>query len=86
MGRILIEIPEQILRSAKIPPGEVNERFKQELALRLYEQRILTFGKARELTGLSKWEFSKLLGKAGIKRNYDLEELERDLQTLEFID
>jgi len=86
MGRILIEIPEQILRSAKIPPGEVNERFKQELALRLYEQRILTYGKARELTGLSKWEFSKLLGKAGITRNYDLEELERDLQTLESMD
>jgi len=86
MGRILIEVPQKILRSAKIPPGEVNERFKQELALRLYEQRILTFGKARELIGLSKWEFSKLLGKAGIKRNYDLEELERDLQTLESID
>ncbi len=86
MGQITIEIPEHILRSVKIPPGEMNDRFKQELALRLYEQRILTFGKARELAGLTKWEFHKLCGRAGIARNYDLEELKRDLKTLESID
>ena len=48
MEKVIIEIPEKILRSVKIPPGEINERVKQELAIRLYEQGILTFGKARE--------------------------------------
>jgi predicted HTH domain antitoxin len=85
MSKVIIEIPEEILRSAKVPPAEISERFKQELALRLYEQQILTFGKAREFAGLTKWEFHKLLGKSGITRNYDLEELERDLKTLESI-
>lgn len=32
-----------------------------ELALALYSQECLSFGKARELTGLSKYEFGLLL-------------------------
>lgn len=82
MEKIIIEIPDKILRSVKIPPGEINERVKQELAIRLYEQGILTFGKARELAGMQKWDFHNLLGKKGIIRKYDMEELERDLKTL----
>ena len=83
MDKIFIEIPENIIRSVKIPPGEINERLKQELAVRLYDQGILTFGKARELAGMLKWDFYKLLGKKEINRKYDIEELNRDLGTLE---
>lgn len=86
MEKVIIEIPEKILRSVKIPPGEINERVKQELAIRLYEQGILTFGKARELAGMNKWDFHNLLGKKDIIRKYDMEELERDLKTLETFD
>lgn len=86
MEKVIIEIPDKILRSVKIPPGEINERVKQELAIRLYEQGILTFGKARELAGMNKWDFHNLLGKKGIIRKYDMEELERDLKTLETFD
>jgi len=83
MGKIVIEIPENIARNAKIPFQDIEKRFAQELALRLYEKRILSFGKARELAGSTKWEFHRLLGKAQIERNYDLEELKSDIQTLE---
>ena len=83
MGKLIIEIPEQILRSAKIPPDEVNERFKQELAIRLFDQGILTLGKARELSGMSKWEFFRLIGRENIERTYDIEELEKDLKILD---
>jgi len=86
MENLVIEIPQSIMRSVKIPPGEINERVKQELAIRLYEQGILTFGKARELAGMLKWDFHNLLGKKGIIRNYDLEELERDMNTLGILD
>ena len=47
MSGITIEIPENITRKVKIPPKEIKLRFKQELAVRLYEKGILTFGKAR---------------------------------------
>lgn len=86
MENLVIEIPQSIMRSVKIPPGEINERVKQELAIRLYEQGILTFGKARELAGMLKWDFHNLLGKKGIIRSYDLEELERDMNTLGILD
>ena len=86
MEKILIEIPDNIARSVKLPPGEVNKRLKQELALRLYDQGILTLGKARELAGISKWEFFKLLGKKEINRKYDLEELKKDIAILERMD
>ncbi|MBC8185173.1 UPF0175 family protein [candidate division KSB1 bacterium] len=86
MSSITIEIPENITRSAKIPYQEMDVRFKQELAIRLYEQGILNFGKARLLAGLTKWQFHRLLGKENILRNYDLEDLQTDLKTLENLD
>jgi predicted HTH domain antitoxin len=51
--------------------------------LRLYQKGMLSLGKARELAEMTKWEFHHLLGKEGIVRHYDVEELEEDLKTLE---
>lgn len=82
MPKVLIEIPEHIIQNVKIPPSEVNERLKQELAVHLYEQGMLTFGKARELAGISKWEFHDLLGKNSIIRRYDQEDLDKDMESL----
>jgi predicted HTH domain antitoxin len=50
-----------------------------ELALALYARGILSFGKARELTGLSKYEFGILLGKRDIPRHYEREDLQDDV-------
>ena len=58
-------------------------RLQQELAIRLYQTELLTFGKARELAQMSKWEFHELLGQKNIIRHYDIAELETDLETLE---
>lgn len=66
-----------------MPPGEQIARLHRELAVRLYQKGLLSFGKARELAGMSKWEFHLLLGEEGIVRRYDVEELEEDLKTLE---
>jgi len=82
MPKLNLEIPEELVRSLKLPRDEVPSRLKRELALRLYQKGLLSFGKARELAGLTKWEFSRLLGKDGIPRHYDLEEFEKDLRTL----
>jgi len=77
-----VEIPESIMLSLKIPDSELKERLKVELAIRLYQKSILGFGKARELAGLNKWQFQEILSKEDIPLNYDIEELERDLETL----
>jgi predicted HTH domain antitoxin len=49
----------------------------------LYQKGLLSFGKARQLAAMSKWDFHQLLGEEGIIRRYDVEELEQDLKTLE---
>ncbi|WP_258083093.1 UPF0175 family protein [Thermococcus thermotolerans] len=80
MGKkIVVELPGMM----KIPDEEIERRVKVELALRLYEKGILSFGQARRLAGLSKWEFIELLAKEGEGIPYDEEELENDLRVLE---
>ncbi len=78
-----LELPDNCFNAMKAPPQEVPDRLKRELAIRLYDKDLLSFGKARELAGLSKWEFHELLGQEGINRHYDVDELEEDLKTLQ---
>lgn len=80
MGKkIVVELPEMM----KIPEDEVEKRVKVELAVRLYEKGILSFGQARRLAGVSKWEFIEILAREGKGIHYDEEELENDLKVLE---
>lgn len=82
MSHLSIEIPDDVLQAMKLPLGEAPARLRTELALRLYEKGILSFGKARKLSGLRRWEFHEQLGEEGLVRRYDIAELEEDLDTL----
>ncbi len=86
MSKIILEVPEDLADALRVPPAEKLSRLRWELAVRLYEKSLLTFGKARALAQLSKWEFHSLLGKEEIVRHYDVEALEEDLKTLESLD
>jgi len=82
MPRISIDISEDVLQALKVPAGEIDSRLRRELAVRLYEKGLLTFGKARQLSGLSRWTFHDLLGDEGITRRYDANDLREDLRSL----
>jgi predicted HTH domain antitoxin len=69
-----------------VPPEEQLDRMRRELAVRLYQKGLLSFGKARELARLSKWDFHLVLGEEGMVRHYDIEELKEDMRTLETLD
>jgi predicted HTH domain antitoxin len=86
MSRLVLEIPNEVAESLQLPPSERLSRVQRELAIRLYQKGLLSFGKARELAQMTKWEFHLLLGDEEIERSYDLEELESDLNTLERLD
>jgi predicted HTH domain antitoxin len=83
MEEMVLEIPGDLGEALRVPPGEQAARLRRELAVRLYQKGLVSFGKARELARMTKWEFHLLLGEEGIVRRYDLEELEADLKTLE---
>lgn len=82
MAMTRIEIPEDVLDSARMTPAQL----KQELALTLYAQRRLSAGKARELAGLSLWEFRQLSAARGIPAHYDEAELSEDLAVIDALE
>jgi predicted HTH domain antitoxin len=77
---ITLEIPEDIILSLKIPKDKIQKELLKELSIVLYEKHILSFGKARELAKMSKWEFQEELGKRRISRHYTEKDLKEDIK------
>ncbi len=65
-----IEIPAEVVHATRMTPEEM----KMELALMLFQQGKLSFGKAREMAGLSVWDFQLLLGQRKILVHYDVQD------------
>ena len=86
MEKMTLEFPASLAEALRLPAAEQQSRLRQELAIRLYQKGLLSFGKARELAAMDKWEFHQLLGDEGIIRRYEVAELKQDLQTLEMLD
>jgi predicted HTH domain antitoxin len=80
---VRLELNDEIGDALRIPPAEQEGRLRRELALRLYEKGLLSLGKARQVAGMEKWDFLLLIGQEGICRQYDKDELDRDLAALE---
>ncbi len=75
-----INIPENIYMSIKLPEEEKEMRLLLELALSLYQNKMLSFGKARELSKMSKWDFDQILHERKIERHYDEVSFNEDLK------
>ena len=75
---VTFEIPKEVLHATRMSEDEL----RRELALHLLDEGKLSFGKARELAGMSVWDFQQFLGHRGITVHYDIEAYERDRQTL----
>ncbi len=74
-----LKIPNHIYLALKLPESEKEFVLLRELAVVLYDRNMLSFGKARELAQMNKWDFHELLGKRHIERHYDLESFNEDL-------
>ena len=73
-----LEVPRDVLESARLSAADL----KTELAVALYAQQRLSAGKARELAGMSLWEFRQVLAARRIAPHYDESDLAEDVQTL----
>ena len=74
-----IDLPDSIVEGMRLPEPEVAHRLKQELAVALYAQQILSFGKARELAELDHLAFGRLLTERGVSRHYTEDDLKDDV-------
>ena len=52
-----MSIPEDVLASIKIPRDDLEKVLKLELATAIHRRGIISFGNARKLAGVSKWEY-----------------------------
>ena len=77
--KLTLEVPDDIQRAIRIPEGELRVRVLIELASALYQQGLLTFGKAAELSELNQFRFGQELVKRDIPRIYSDEDLGEDL-------
>lgn len=76
---ILLTVPDSVVQGLRVPEAEAEQRLRLELALSVYAQQLLSFGKAVELAGISREEFGEIVGRRGIARHYGEQELAEDL-------
>jgi predicted HTH domain antitoxin len=73
-----LHIPDSVAQALRLPEERMTQELLQELAVALYAHGFLSFGKARELASMGKYEFGQLLGERAVLRHYGREELEDD--------
>ena len=79
---IRMDLPKDILLAADISEANAPADIKKYLALYMFKERILSFGKAVELAGVDKLSFMELAGSKGISFNYDESDYQEDIQTI----
>ena len=79
---ISIEIPRDIIHATRMTPQEL----RRELAVYLFQQGKLSFGKAREMAAMTVWSFQQLLGSREIPIHYTIEDYDEDLSSLRELD
>jgi predicted HTH domain antitoxin len=77
-----IQIPREVLHATRMTADEL----RIELAVHLFEQGKLSFGKAREMAAMDFWSFQQLLGSRDILMHYGQQEYEEDLAAQKGID
>ncbi len=79
---IQVDLPKDIMSAANISESKAQSTIKTYLAIYLFKERILSFGKAAELSGMDKTGFFELVGDKQIPLNYDVEDYFEDCETI----
>ena len=79
---VKMDFPKDVLLAADISEANAPSDIKKHLALYMFKERIISFGKASGLSGLNKLEFIELAGSKGISLNYDADDYREDLNTI----
>jgi predicted HTH domain antitoxin len=79
LQKMTLNISDQVLQAS----GLTEDELTLEIAVALYQREILSLGKAADFAGLHRMAFQAALYKRKVPINYDIEDLEDDLETLE---
>jgi len=76
---VTLQIPDEVSQAMRVPPAELEQRLRLELAVSLYAQQILGLGKAAELAGLRRWQLNAVLAERHVPMHYTEADLADDL-------
>lgn len=77
--QITLEIPDEMVQGKGLNEGD----WLQEIAIALFQQELITLGRASRIARMHQVDFQKLLGSRGICIHYDVEDFEEDIRHLE---
>ena len=83
---IRLHLPKEIAKAVATKDTQLEKILWEKIVLELYREETVSFGKACELLGISKWEFADLLKQKNFTLAYDKDDLEQDLKTLKDIE
>ena len=78
MATINVELPEELIRAAKLSGESASQEITKILALELFREKIISIGKAAELSRISIEEFMDFAARRDVPLHYELEDLEND--------
>lgn len=76
---LTVEIPDELVREARVSPSALRLEVQRDAAVGLYARGHISLGKATEFAEMTRQDFEELLASRKVERPYDVEELERDL-------
>ena len=80
---VILDMPKDVLLAADISETNAPLDIKKYLALYLFKERMLSFGKAAELAEMDKLSFLELTGSKNISLNYDADDYLEDFHTVQ---
>lgn len=80
---IVIEIPEEIADNLRLPPNQIKNHLKRELAIHLVRERICTSAQGARLAQMPRLAFEHLLGERKVPWFGNIDDVEEDIRTLE---
>lgn len=83
MKGMLLEIPEEVLASAKIPRQQLEAELRRRLAATLFADGVIGGYAACLLAGLEKAEFQHWLGEHGVAQPLDFSDFQLERSNLE---
>jgi|GEM_PF-1213201 len=83
MKTMMLEIPEEVLASVKIPKAQLESELRRRLAAALLTEAVIGDAAACKLAGLGKAEFQHWLGEHGVAQPLEVSDYEIERDNLE---
>jgi predicted HTH domain antitoxin len=80
--RVVVEIPDELAKQFA-EPQDLSQRVREALAMEGYLSDRLSRGQVADLLGLNFYQAEQWFARKGLRRNYDVEDLEEDRRTLD---